>query len=83
MNNHKLNKKTQKKYLTESQRSMLEIMRIAEQSSRRMDKAREKQLENAIENNNLFYLQNELCNVSTFDILKILVKKAKVKFSCL
>lgn len=51
------------------------IKKIAAKSSKRIQKERDKRLEDAIKNNDSYYIRRELENVSTYDLIKMILSK--------
>lgn len=54
-----------------------EVRKMAERASKRMQASRDMQLLNAIQTNNIEYLSMEMKNVSTYELIKMLIKKLK------
>ena len=54
-----------------------EIKKIALRSSKRIQKERDARLQEAIRNHDSFYIRRELENVSTYDLIKMILQKLK------
>lgn len=52
-----------------------EVKKIATDSARRIEKNYEKRLNQAIKNNDSYYIRRELKNVSTYDLIKMILHK--------
>lgn len=60
---------------TERDVDLSEIKKMAIASARRIEKDYEKRLDKAIENNDSYYIRKELRNVSTYDLIKMILRK--------
>lgn len=54
---------------------MAQIIKMAEASSARIKKDRDKRLKKAIKEHNSYYISKELQNVSTYELIKMILKK--------
>jgi hypothetical protein len=52
-----------------------EVKRMAQDSSKRIQKEREDRLNKAIENHERYYIRKELENVSTYELIKMIISK--------